>query len=158
MEDYWYADKDWFKNDVPPAEQAQELLDCAAPGFPDLNCHDINQQGYANWHAYHDDLEPAWDLKRKPDSNTILITCPARREINTLDYKDVKVGLLTTMSVYGFYFVEDAENPGRVDPTQAGYTSRTGFPEGVVIEILLEANRTLATLTWGLLSAALLLN
>lgn len=68
-----------------------------------------------------------------------MVKCPARREINTLDYKDVKVGLLTTMSVYGFYFVIDAEDKTKVDPVQAGYTSRTGFPEGVVIEILLEA-------------------
>jgi hypothetical protein len=72
----------------------------------------------------------------------ILAKCPARREINTLDYKDVKVGLLTTMSVYGFYFIKDAENPDRVDPYQSGYTARTGFPEGVVIEILLEATKT----------------
>jgi hypothetical protein len=43
------------------------------------------------------------------------------------------------MSVYGFYFVIDAEDETKVDPVQAGYTSRTGFPEGVVIEILLEA-------------------
>lgn len=47
----------------------------------------------------------------------ILLKCPARRAINTLDYKDVKVGLLTTMSVYGFYFVVDADNPGQVDPS-----------------------------------------
>ncbi len=49
-------------------------------------------------------------LLRKPDSDMILIKCPARREINTLDYKDVKVGLLTTMSVYGFFFVTEDLN------------------------------------------------
>jgi hypothetical protein len=73
----------------------------------------------------------------------ILAKCPARREINTLDYKDVKVGLLSTMSVYGFYFVKDVNDPTKVNPYQAGYTARTGFPEGVVIEILLEATNTL---------------
>jgi hypothetical protein len=34
-------------------------------------------------------------------------------------------------------------DPTKVNPYQAGYTARTGFPEGVVIEILLEATNTL---------------
>jgi hypothetical protein len=64
IEDFWYAGKEWFKNDKPPAVQAQELLDCAPAGYPDLTCKDVDQNGTSNWASYHDPLEPPWNIRR----------------------------------------------------------------------------------------------
>lgn len=73
VEDYWYSEKEWFKNNIAPAEQGQELLDCKVDRT--LECLDENQNGISNWHAYHDELEDPWDLKRKRPECACNVPC-----------------------------------------------------------------------------------
>jgi hypothetical protein len=61
--------------------------------------------GAADWVIDEEILEK-WGVRTTEDSDVINFDCPARRIMNTLDYKDVKVGIYSEYRVFGFYILE----------------------------------------------------
>ena len=48
-------------------------------------------------------------MRNDKKKSIINFDCPARRIMNSLDYKDVKIGLIQNYTVYGFYQIYDKD-------------------------------------------------
>ena len=131
IKDYYFRNKNWFKRDknFTPKKQAQELASCrTGPPEANLGCEDSDQGGKENWEE--DTYQtPEWYIVR--GDKAIRLWCPARRIMNTFDYRDVKVGIKLHYQVYGFYWTTDVNDKVINSDTnfQAGYTDIVTPPD-----------------------------